>query len=105
MRASRRHTLPVVSVVCVRVFPTERPLWEVTYALHPGSDLHDSAVCAVERQSMVRLIESEGRCALCGALGPVLCERGTVRGMRLCEGCVGVTAQRLIGEAIAAAAQ
>lgn len=92
-----------MNVVCVRVFPTERPLWEVTYALHPGSDVHDAAVCTVPRGSMVRLIESEGRCAFCGALGLVLRERGTVGGVRLCEPCVGVTAVRLIGEAMAAA--
>jgi hypothetical protein len=91
---------PRMSVVCIRVFPTVRPLWEVTFALHPGSDVHDARVCTVERTSMVRLIESEGSCGFCGDVGVVLCERGTVGGVRLCEACVGATAYRVIGEAM-----
>lgn len=96
---------PRVSVVCVRVVPTVRPLWEVTFALHPGNDVHDATVCAVERQSLVRLIESTGPCAFCGDVGLVLGERGRVDGMQLCEVCVGVRAYQLVAEEMAMAGQ
>ncbi len=81
-----------MQVVCVRVFPTVSPFWEVTVAIHPGTDVHDARVCRVERTSMVRLVEAEGRCALCGFEGLVLGERGTSGGERLCEECVSVKA-------------
>jgi hypothetical protein len=100
-RARRLRGGGPTSVVCVRVFPTVEPFWEVTFALHPGSDVHDAGVCGVERASMVRLIASEGRCSSCGEVGVVFCERGTVGGLRLCEVCVVVTAQAVIGEAMA----
>jgi hypothetical protein len=98
-----RRSDPRMHVVCVRVFPTTRPFWEVSFALHPGTDVHDARVCTVERQSMVRLVEAKGRCSMCGDDGLVLRERGTVGGVWLCEGCVCVAAYGVISEAMTAA--
>lgn len=87
-------------VTCVRVMPTTGGAWEATFARHRGNDVHDVAVCASERFSLLRLVESEGRCTGCGASGLVLSERGGGVGP-LCPPCTTVAAQLVVREAMA----
>lgn len=88
-------------VTCLRVEPTSGGEWEVSYAVHPGTDVHDTAVCDAERRVLVVLVEDEGRCMVCGAWGLVLRER-TVGSVAACQACVVVNGQRLVSEAVRA---
>lgn len=66
--ASKRPTV----VTCLRVEPTERGYWEVSYARHVGTDVHDLRACAEAREVIALLVASEGTCGGCGAVGLVL---------------------------------
>jgi hypothetical protein len=102
MKKRRRRPFHGTRVLCVRVTPTAGDRWEVTYALHPGFDVHDTTVCAGERFSMVRLVEEQGRCGLCKCVGVVLRERDGDGGLALCPLCTTMTARVVLRQAMAA---
>lgn len=88
-------------VTCLRVEPTSGGEWEVSYAVHPGWDVHDTAVCNGERQVLVVLVEDEGVCMVCRSPGLVLRER-KAGAVVACAACVLVNGQRLVTEAVRA---
>lgn len=89
-------------VTCVRVTPTGGGAWEVTYAMHRGDDVHDDAVCASERFTLIRLVESRGRCDSCRDVGAVLRPRAAaVQGLAVCPECATVKAQLVLRDMVA----